>query len=83
VKITPKEGGMWISHSDAIIKPGGLVVSSYYHPTKKHSATTIGKLGTQTSYAEAGEWAVSIQSKTIMLDENWKSKNKTKYDVVE
>jgi hypothetical protein len=83
VKITPKEGGLWISHSDGISNLGGMVVSSYYHPTKRHSATTIGKLGTQTSYAEAGEWAVSTQSKCMMVTWNLKSKNKTKYNVVE
>lgn len=38
-------------------------MSAYYHPTKKHSATTEGKLGLKKSVAEAGEWAISIQTR--------------------
>ncbi len=38
-------------------------MSAYYHPTKKHSATTVGKVGTKKSIANAGEWAISNQTK--------------------
>ncbi len=36
------------------------VLSAYYHPTKEHSATTIGKNGNKKSVASAGKWAISI-----------------------
>ena len=41
----------------------GLVISAYYHPHKMHSATTVGKAGELKSYATAGQWAVSKQTK--------------------
>ena len=42
----------------------GQVLSAYYHPTKKHSATTIGLTGKITEVAEAGRWAISHQNKS-------------------
>lgn len=40
----------------------GKVVSMYWHPTKKHSATAKGGLfcGEAKSVAPAGKWAVAI-----------------------
>ena len=40
-------------------------MTAYYHPTKKHSVTTVGKAGTLKSYAAAGEWAISKQTKAM------------------
>jgi len=36
-----------------------MIISAYFHPTKKHTATTVGKLGEKRSEAAAGEWAIS------------------------
>ena len=40
-------------------------MTAYYHPTKKHSVTTVGKAGKLKSYAAAGEWAISQQTKAM------------------
>lgn len=48
--------GKWFTHD-------GHVLSAYFHPTKKHSATTIGVLGQKKSIAGPGEWAISIQTR--------------------
>jgi hypothetical protein len=39
--------GTWLSHE-------GIVVSAYFHPSRPHTATTVGKLGTKKSTAGAG-----------------------------
>lgn len=39
--------GPWLSHN-------GFVVSAYFHPSRPHTASTIGKLGTKKSAANAG-----------------------------
>ena len=42
----PSAGAKWISFSDGLTAGwSGQVISAYYHPSKKHSATTKGKLG--------------------------------------
>ena len=42
----PSAGAKWFSWTDGHASGwDGQVVSAYYHPTKKHSATTKGKLG--------------------------------------
>ena len=51
----------------------GQVMSCYYHPYQQHSATTIGKAGTKTVIAPAGQWAISHQTKAT-------SGNKCKYN---
>lgn len=62
----PHAGSMWISILEGNYgKWQGQVVSCYYHPTKDHTATTIGKLGTKRSEAPAGVWAVSFQPKSM------------------
>lgn len=43
----------------------GQVMSLYYHEYKKHSATTCGKLGEKRSIADAGHWAISIQTRRL------------------
>ncbi|KAN0011919.1 hypothetical protein ACTFIU_000138 [Dictyostelium citrinum] len=58
--VHPYPGAIWISTIE-----DGKVKSFYYHPTKSHSATTIGRLGTKTSIADPGEWAVSQQTKAL------------------
>ena len=35
-------------------------MSAYYHPTKHHSAISIGKNGEKSILSPAGVWAVSI-----------------------
>ena len=42
----PEEGAVWISCVDGWYGlPHGTVFSAYYHPTKRHTATTEGSLG--------------------------------------
>jgi len=62
----PHAGSLWITNLEG--KYGswkGMVVSCYYHPTKRHSATTVGKLGEKRSEASAGQWAISVQTKGL------------------
>ena len=60
----PHEGSGWIITLDGQYGSwAGNVVSCYYHPTKSHTATTIGKLGEKRSKAGPGEWAISEQPK--------------------
>jgi len=64
-QLQPHPGSMWISILEGNYEDWrGMVVSCYYHPTKKHTATTIGKLGTKRSEASAGNWAISVQPKS-------------------
>lgn len=53
----------------------GEIVSIYFHPDKEHCAWTHGLYGVNESYAKAGEWAVSAQTK---LGNNNKAGYKTK-----
>lgn len=56
----PKEGCVWITYLNGnILLRNGKVVSLFYHPNKKHTATTIGKLGQKRSEAGPGCWALS------------------------
>jgi hypothetical protein len=51
------QGDRWIS-----LETNGLVISAYYHPTKKHGATAQGggvERRETKSIAEAGRWAVA------------------------
>ena len=60
----PERGAWWISRVTGHYGFwNGEVVSAYYHPTREHTATTVGKLGTKRSYASAGHWAISVQTK--------------------
>lgn len=62
----PHEGAIWISCQDG--KWGtweGQVLSAYYHPTRSHTATTVGRLGQKQSQAAAGRWAISVQTRAI------------------
>ncbi|CAD8193005.1 unnamed protein product [Paramecium octaurelia] len=60
----PGEGSVWISYLDGNhFLNNGQVLSMFYHPTKKHTATTVGKLGQKQSVAGPGQWAYSIQTK--------------------
>ena len=42
------------------------VVACYFHPTKKHYATSEGKTKPGRSYAEAGQWAVAVAMRALM-----------------
>eukprot|EP00029_Vermamoeba_vermiformis_P013961 TRINITY_DN8940_c0_g1_i1.p1 TRINITY_DN8940_c0_g1~~TRINITY_DN8940_c0_g1_i1.p1 ORF type:complete len:114 (+),score=11.73 TRINITY_DN8940_c0_g1_i1:22-342(+) len=61
--------GQWGTYS-------GQVVACFYHPTKKHTATTEGKNGEKRSVAEAGHWAISCQTRGLFG-------NKTHYNTVD
>ena len=62
----PHPDSTWVTSVDGYWGTfGGQVLSAYYHPTKKHTATTEGKLGQKRSTANAGKWAISIQSKAM------------------
>ncbi|KAH7823660.1 uncharacterized protein MONOS_18623 [Monocercomonoides exilis] len=59
------DGGTWISYTD-----GERIISCYFHPSKKHSATAQSKLlgaviSNQRSIAEAGEWACACCKKKM------------------
>jgi hypothetical protein len=60
----PYPGTQWVTIVEGKwLTCNGIVVSAYYHPTRPHTATTIGKLGTKKSAAKPGDWAVSWQTK--------------------
>lgn len=62
----PEIGSKWFSWSDGHTTGwNGKVLSAYYHPTKKHSATTQGRLGIKRSVATGGKWAISQQSRAL------------------
>ena len=51
----PHVGAIWFSFSDSPVSAwSGQLVSAYYHPSRKHTATTVGKLGEKRSVADAG-----------------------------
>ena len=63
---SPHPGSLWITSLDGKFGTWkGMVVSAYYHPTKKHTATTEGKLGVKRSVAEPGQWAISTQTRGL------------------
>lgn len=52
---TPFVGTLFVSEmSGPWMSYNGTVISAFYHPTKRHTATTVGKNGTKRSVAEAG-----------------------------
>lgn len=54
-KSEPEPGSMWVTDLDGKwLSHDGMVFSAFYHPTKKHTASTIGKNGTKRSIADAG-----------------------------
>ncbi|KAH0787819.1 hypothetical protein GPJ56_008168 [Histomonas meleagridis] len=62
----PKGNDLWITSLDGTWGTwDGKVISIYYHSYNRHSATTVGKLGFKRSVAEAGHWAVSIQTRAL------------------
>lgn len=55
LKTSPPDGGVWYSNIQ-----DGMVCSTYYHPTKRHTASAEGGAlggGFVRSTANAGEWA--------------------------
>ena len=51
----PHPGSKWITVVEGNwLSFDGVVVSAYFHPSRPHTATTIGKLGTKKSAAPAG-----------------------------
>jgi len=57
----PPEGGVW-SHG---INGSGIVVSDYYHATKWHHSTAVGKT-TKRSVAAPGKTSVARARKALM-----------------
>jgi len=53
--VTPEDGGVWIC-----IKAKNHLVSAYFHPTKFHYTRAVGKSDPGRSYADPGEWAISV-----------------------
>ena len=63
----PHPGSWWITHVDGTLGLwNGQVVSLYYHPSSKHTATTVGKLGEKKSVTNGGHWAISHQTKALV-----------------
>lgn len=62
-------GGLFYSILD---KNVNLVISAYYHPTKRHCSRAIGKVDSERSWAGPGEWSFAIVTRA-------KWGNKTKY----
>ncbi len=58
-------GALWITSIDGCHELDGSLISAYYHPTKNHTASTKGTLGTRTSVAKSGEWALSMQPRAL------------------
>ncbi|KAF2078556.1 hypothetical protein CYY_000179 [Polysphondylium violaceum] len=71
VILKPHPGAVWISDLT-----GDSVVSAYYHPTKRHTSTTIGALSMQRSTVGPGEWAYSRQTRAA-------SGNRTFYNTLD
>eukprot|EP00484_Ammonia_sp_Unknown_P001236 CAMPEP_0197024232 /NCGR_PEP_ID=MMETSP1384-20130603/4834_1 /TAXON_ID=29189 /ORGANISM="Ammonia sp." /LENGTH=112 /DNA_ID=CAMNT_0042452585 /DNA_START=15 /DNA_END=353 /DNA_ORIENTATION=+ len=65
-----KEGGIWITGVE-----DGKVFSFYYHPTKWHKASVIGKVTVKGDWVKPGETAVAIATRKLM------GGNKSFYDV--
>lgn len=62
----PHAGAVWITALDGRWGSyNGQVVSCYYHPSKHHTATTEGRLGTKKSQAAGGHWAISAQTRAM------------------
>jgi hypothetical protein len=61
---SPYPGSLWITSLDGTWGSWeGQVVSLYYHPSKTHTATTVGRLGEKRSTAGPGQWAISYQTR--------------------
>jgi hypothetical protein len=76
VKQQPVVGSQWISFLNGNWGSyNGKLISCFYHPTRRHTAATDGKLGVKRSVAEAGHWACSVQTRAL-----WK--NKTYWNVL-
>ena len=72
----PHEGAYWISKLDGdYLSWKGELISCYYHPTRKHTASTEGKLGLKVSEAGPSQWAVSKQTRAMFG-------NKTHYNTL-
>ncbi|RWS01063.1 hypothetical protein B4U79_16775, partial [Dinothrombium tinctorium] len=56
--ISPEIGGKFISILEGYHgRARDLLIACYYHPLKRHTATTKGAHGYQSGYGGAGEWA--------------------------
>lgn len=68
----PHPGSTWVSILDGQwLSTDGVLVSAYYHPSRPHTATTIGNIGSKKSAANAGEWAVSWQTKAALGNKSY------------
>lgn len=62
----PEGNDYWITYLDGTWGTyDGKVISMYYHPTRKHTATTRGKLDMKRSVANGGHWAISHQTRDL------------------
>jgi len=69
----PVLGSYWFSYVGGRLGSyNGRLISCFYHPTRRHSATTAGKLGVQPSVAGPGSWACSQQTRGLFNNKtNW------------
>ena len=65
-----KEGGIWITGVE-----DGKVFSFYYHPTKWHKASVIGKVQVKGDWVKPGQTAIAIAT------QKWFGGNKSFYNV--
>ena len=65
---SPEPGSKWITFVDGFFSNNGVVLSAYYHPTKTHSASIIGSLGTKKSVLkkENGQFRCNLKHYTII-----------------
>ena len=65
IYIQPTPGSVYIAKltGNQTLRNGDII-SMYFHPDKEHCAWTNGLYSVKESYAKAGEWAVSAQTKS-------------------
>ena len=72
----PHPNSVWLSTLNGTkVLHNGEVISLYFNPQYKHMSWTIGFSGKKESWADAGNWAVCVQTKAA-----WG--NKTGYDTM-
>lgn len=73
-KSGPHVGAIWITVVEGShLTTSGYVLSAYYHPTQRHSATVTGKVGPIKTFEGPGVWAVAHCTKAM-------SGNKAQYN---
>ena len=62
---TPSAGAYWLSFNGSWGPFIGGHCSLYFHPTKTHTAWTVGLLGRQNNKVKPCKWAISCQPRKL------------------